>query len=62
MQGFITWDHWGRWAEITGQLRQWVADGRLRFRSHVFEGLGSTPDALNAMFTGDNIGKIVVRL
>ena len=62
MQGFISWDSWGRWAEITGQLREWVADGSLRYRAHIFEGLESAPDALNALFTGENIGKIVVRL
>jgi NADPH-dependent curcumin reductase CurA len=62
MQGFISWDHWGRWAEITGQLRAWVDDGSLRYRTHIFEGLDAAPDALNAMFTGENIGKIVVKL
>ena len=62
MEGFISWDSWGRWAEITGQLRAWVSDGSLRYRTHIFEGLDAAPDALNAMFTGENIGKIVVRL
>jgi NADPH-dependent curcumin reductase CurA len=62
MQGFISWDYWGRWAEITDQLRAWVTDGSLRYRTHIYEGLDSAPDALNAMFTGENIGKIVVRL
>jgi NADPH-dependent curcumin reductase CurA len=62
MQGFISWDYWGRWAEITDQLRAWVQDGSLRYRTHIFEGLEAAPDALNAMFTGENIGKIVVKL
>src|SRR5207247_9648394 len=62
MQGFISWDAWGRWREITDRLRAWVDDGKLRYRAHVFEGLDSAPDALNAMFTCENIGKINVRL
>lgn len=62
MQGFISWDSWGRWGEITEVLASWVADGRLRHRSHVFEGLASAPHALNAMFTGENIGKIVIKV
>jgi NADPH-dependent curcumin reductase CurA len=62
MEGFISWDSWGRWGEITEILAGWVADGRLRHRSHVFEGLGSAPQALNAMFTGENIGKIVIKV
>ena len=62
MEGFISWDYWGRWAEIIEMLAGWIADGKLRHRSHVFEGLESAPQALNAMFTGDNIGKIVIRV
>ena len=62
MEGFISWDSWGRYGEIMDKLGGWLADGSLRHRSHVFEGLGSAPQALNAMFTGENIGKIVVRV
>jgi NADPH-dependent curcumin reductase CurA len=62
MEGFISWDAWGRWAEITGILAGWIAEGKLQQRSHVFDGLESAPQALNAMFTGDNIGKIVIRV
>ncbi len=62
MEGFISWDYWGRWGEITDTLAGWVAEGTLRHRSHVFEGLTSAPEALNAMFTGENIGKIVIRV
>jgi hypothetical protein len=62
MQGFISWDYWGRWAEITAQLGEWMADGKLVHREHVFDGLDAAPDALNAMFTGENLGKIVVRV
>ena len=62
MEGFISWDSWGRFSEIAGILGGWVADGRLRYRTHVFEGLESAPKALNAMFTGDNTGKVVVRV
>jgi NADPH-dependent curcumin reductase CurA len=62
MQGFISWDYWGRWAEITEQLDVWMIEGKLVHREHVFEGLDAAPDALNAMFTGENIGKIVVKV
>ena len=62
MEGFISWDSWGRYADIMDTLGEWVADGRLEHRSHIFEGLPSAPRALNAMFLGENIGKIVVRV
>jgi NADPH-dependent curcumin reductase CurA len=62
MQGFISWDYWGRWAEITEQLEKWMFEGKLVHREHVFDGLDAAPDALNAMFTGENVGKIVIRV
>jgi NADPH-dependent curcumin reductase CurA len=62
MEGFISWDHWGRFAEIAEILGGWLDEGLLRYRCHVFEGLESAPHALNAMFTGENIGKTVVRV
>ena len=62
MQGFISWDYWGRWAEITEQLEKWMFERKLVHREHIFDGLDTAPDALNAMFTGENVGKIVVRV
>ncbi|MGH9185345.1 MAG: NADP-dependent oxidoreductase, partial [Acidimicrobiales bacterium] len=62
MEGFLALDHWDRLDEVNARLGEWVATGQLRYRTHVFEGLSQAPKALNAMFTGDNIGKIVIRL
>jgi NADPH-dependent curcumin reductase CurA len=62
MEGFIAFDHWGRFDEIISTLRGWVDGGRLRHVEHYFDGLDSAVDALNALFTGVNTGKVIVRL
>jgi NADPH-dependent curcumin reductase CurA len=62
MQGFLSLDCWDRFPEVAEKLGAWVADGRLQYRAHYFDGLESAPDALNAMFTGENIGKVLIRL
>lgn len=62
MQGFIALDHWGRFAEIQERLSRWVDDGELRPVEQYFEGLESSIDALNALFSGANVGKVIVRL
>jgi NADPH-dependent curcumin reductase CurA len=62
MQGFIALDHWGRFDEIQQRLSRWVEDGELRPVEQYFEGLESSIDALNALFTGANVGKVIVRL
>lgn len=62
MEGFLSLDHWDRFGEVAATLGGWMAEGRLRYRVQRYEGLGSAVDALNALFTGDNIGKTVIRL
>ncbi|WP_254127237.1 NADP-dependent oxidoreductase [Aquihabitans sp. G128] len=62
MQGFNTLDQWGRFEEAFGHLKQWEAEGRLVHREQVFEGVASSVDALNGLFTGANIGKTVVKV
>ena len=60
MEGFIAFDHWGRFTEIMDVLRGWVDSGELRHVEHAYEGLESSIDALNALFTGENTGKVIV--
>jgi NADPH-dependent curcumin reductase CurA len=62
MEGFITLDYWDRFPECFAQMRRWVDEGRLQWREEVFEGLESSPEALNALFTGANTGKVIVRV
>ena len=62
MEGFIAMDHWGRFDEIRGRLATWVTDGELRHVEHYWDGLESSVDALNALFTGANTGKVIVRV
>jgi NADPH-dependent curcumin reductase CurA len=61
MTGFLALDDIPRFGEIGEQLRAWADEGRLRYQAHFFDGLPSSVDALNAMFTGANTGKIIIR-
>ena len=40
----------------------WLADGSITYRETVYEGIESAPEAFIGLFTGANIGKMVVRL
>jgi NADPH-dependent curcumin reductase CurA len=62
MQGFNALDEWPRFDEAYGAIRRWDAEGLLVHRETVFEGLESCVDALNGIFTGANIGKMMVRI
>ncbi len=62
MQGFNALEMWNRFDEAFADLRRWERDGTLRHRETIFEGLESCVDALNGLFTGANIGKMLVRI
>src|ERR1700727_511840 len=62
MQGFNALDQWGRFDQAFPSLRQWGHEGRIKARQTVFEGVDSCVDALNGLFTGANIGKMLVKL
>ncbi|MCT7657743.1 NADP-dependent oxidoreductase [Mycobacterium deserti] len=62
MQGFNALNEWARFDEAFADLRKWEQEGRLVHRQTIFEGLESCVDALNGLFTGANIGKMLVKL
>ena len=62
MQGLILLDHLDRFDEAAAQLREWIDEGRLQSRVHLVEGLDEAPGAVGMLFTGENIGKLVVRV
>jgi len=62
IQGFIVSDRPERlteWRALAGPL---VADGGLIYREDVHDGLDNAPDALVAILSGQNFGKLLVRV
>lgn len=62
MEGFNAFDYWDRFSNAVMQLAEWVEEGRLHHREHVVAGLDRAPEALNMLFTGDNVGKLLVKV
>jgi len=62
MQGFIVIDYLPRFAEAAIQLGVWAAEGKIQNRVHVVDGFLETPRAVNMLFTGENTGKLVVKV
>lgn len=62
MIGFNGMDHWNKHAEISDALGQWLAEGRIRYREHVVDGLDQAWRAVRMLFTGENTGKVLVRV
>ena len=62
MQGFNALDQWPRFDEAYAAIQRWDAEGLLVHRETVLDGLESCVDALNGIFTGANIGKMMVKI
>jgi hypothetical protein len=62
MEGFLVLDYAARFPEAIAALAKWKAEGRLRSRVDVVDGLENTPAAFRRLFTGGNTGKLLVRV
>jgi len=62
LQGFIVTDFMARNAEFYRDMRQWIAEGKIQWEETIVEGLANAPQAFIALFTGEKIGKIIVKI
>jgi NADPH-dependent curcumin reductase CurA len=62
MEGFLVFDHTARYPDAIADLARWAAEGAIRHRVDVVEGIEQVPAAFQRLFTGDNVGKNAVRL
>lgn len=62
IRGFAMPDHFADAQSLTEKLTPYVMGGKIKFRTHVLEGLESAVDGLNLFFTGGNKGKLIVKL
>jgi NADPH-dependent curcumin reductase CurA len=63
MQGFIIFDDYGhRYPEFFSAMSSWLAQGKIKFREDIVEGLDNAPQAFIGLLQGENFGKLVVRV
>jgi NADPH-dependent curcumin reductase CurA len=62
LKGFIIFDYFPRMAEFYAEMSPWVANGTVKSRETIVQGLENMPDAFLGLFKGENTGKMLVRL
>lgn len=62
VRGFIVTDFLEKYAEATMELATWVATGKIKSQETIVEGLENAPTAVNKLFEGENLGKLVVKI
>lgn len=62
MRGFIITDYAAQFGEGVRQLAQWLQQGKLKYAENIIEGFENTPRAFLGLFTGENLGKQLVKV
>lgn len=62
IQGFTMPNHFGEVPALLAKLTPYVMKGKIKHRAHVLEELESAMTGLNLFFTGQNKGKLIVKL
>jgi len=62
MQGMIVFDWQDRYGEALAGLSRLLAQGKLKYRESIAEGIDSAPRALIGLLKGENFGKQLVKL
>jgi NADPH-dependent curcumin reductase CurA len=62
MQGMVVFDYADRYHEAVAEMAVYLKDGRMKSREDVVEGIDTFPEALTRLFTGQNFGKLVLKV
>lgn len=62
MEGFIVLDYLARVQEPLREMAEWAASGKLKDRVDLAEGLENAPKTLRRLFTGENLGKQLLKI
>lgn len=60
IEGFLVGRWKDRWMEGINQLKEWILQGKLKYKETIFNGFEKMPTAFAGLFEGENIGKAVV--
>ncbi len=63
MQGFIIFDNFGHlYPEFAKAMQGWLAEGKIKYKEDMIEGLENAPRAFVGLLRGENFGKRVIHV
>ena len=62
MEGMVVFDYASRYPNAINDIAAWIAAGKLKSREDIVEGLENFPEALLKLFSGENFGKLVLKV
>ncbi|MEO6812683.1 MAG: NADP-dependent oxidoreductase [Ginsengibacter sp.] len=62
MEGFVVFDFKDKFGGAKQKLAGWYHEGKLKYKENLVEGFENLPSAFIGLFTGENIGKQMVKV
>jgi NADPH-dependent curcumin reductase CurA len=62
LQGFIVRDHMSKLPQFYADMAKWIAEGKIKWKETIVEGLANAPRAFIGLFKGENFGKMIVKV
>ena len=62
MHGFLATDFSSDYPRAIAELAGWIRESKLRYREDLFEGIEHAPGSLKKLYSGENNGKLVIKI
>lgn len=62
MQGMVVFDWANRYGEAAMAMGTWLAQGKLKSREAIYDGIENFPQTYNRLFSGEKLGKLVLKV
>lgn len=62
MEGMVVFDWIDRYREAAIEMAGWMAQGQLKYKLDIVDGLEEFPATLRKLFTGENFGKLIIKI
>jgi hypothetical protein len=62
MQGMVVFDWASRYGEAAMAMGTWLAQGKLKSREAIYDGIENFPQTYNRLFSGEKLGKLVLKV
>lgn len=62
LEGFIVGNHYDLFPAFVRDMAEWIGAGKMTWKETIEEGVERAPDAFIKLFSGENLGKMLVKL
>ncbi|PHY12328.1 NADP-dependent oxidoreductase [Caulobacter sp. B11] len=62
LEGFIVSNHYDLYPAFVKDMAAWIGAGKLQWKETIEDGIAHAPEAFIKLFTGENLGKMLVKL